>query len=100
MNHSCFNAFIRKLTYIIYNMRDLQSNIRKRINYADVIARDQELPSIRTACIPAPHVILRARIPMIRQAALIRLYGARAQVTFTFSVNHNIDRSLSIGAAY
>lgn len=54
------------------------------------------------ACIPAPHVILRARIPMIRQAALIRLYGARAraQVTFTFSMNHNIDRSLSIGAAY
>lgn len=79
-------------------MRDLQSNTRKRINYADVIARDQQSPSIGVRV--HPHVILRARIPMIRQAALIRLYGARAQVTFTFSMNHNIDRSLSIGAAY
>lgn len=38
------------------------------------------------------------QIPMIRQPALIRLYGA--QVTFTFSMNHNIDRSLSIGAVH
>lgn len=51
---------------------------------------------------PVSIPMLRARIPMIRQAALIRLYRARAraQVTFTFSVNHNIDRSLSIGAVH
>lgn len=39
-------------------MRDLQSNIRKRINYADVIARDQELPSIGARVHPcAPRYI-------------------------------------------
>lgn len=82
---------------ISYITKTTTLNIRRCINYADVIARDQQSSSVEAH---EHRPTLRVRILMIRQAALILLYGARAQVTFTFSMNHNIDRSLSIGAVH